>query len=345
MFLYGQYALLLAAYNTMIWFVAEVPWPVQRKSGFWWDKKYRVNWRSNRTSPQKRRNYCARFYSRSRKRGSRVCWKTAEFGTRTKNSKKKSGVSVHVSIREHVSDGRNIANEDHANLPHSCTSTIRGTGTRDTGPSCLPCTTTYDTDSKWLGIDSLSTYCITNDMKDYVQDPTPISREVRGIQSSPAIITYVGVGKFSITDELGQICELPVDRLYYCSSAPVKILSPQHLDKMWRAQHKNNKFEATVNSDGCTIRWKLDNTVHTKFIKIDGRTGVPVCKTAPGFKKAREYFAANALSFDDETKMNVVLSAYNMQNQEEEPLLRETLDIDVEDVKKNPRVRAEPFWW
>ena len=332
MFFYGQCALLLAFYNACIWCVEEVPLLIQQGWGIWWDKKHRINWRSSRGTPRKRRNYCKRYYSRSRKRGNRVCWKTANFKYKANN---KPGVRAHASTREHVSDGRNTAKYDQESLPHSCTGTVPNTSAIGKGPSCLPCTTEYDTDSKWVGIDSLSTYCITNDMSDFSKDPTPIRREVRGIQSEPALITYVGVGRFKITDELGQVCELPVERLYYCKSAPVKILSPQHLDKMWREQNKKNKFEATINSDGCVINWTLNGSYHNKIIKIDGKTGVPVCKTAPGFKAAHDYFAANALAFADESNMIVALSAHNKQFIDE-PVLKETLDINIDDVKKEP---------
>jgi hypothetical protein len=39
----------------------------------------------------------------------------------------------------------------------------------------------YDTDSYWIGVDTMSTYCITNCLDDYSIEPTKISRKVRGI--------------------------------------------------------------------------------------------------------------------------------------------------------------------
>jgi hypothetical protein len=53
-------------------------------------------------------------------------------------------------------------------------------GTNDTS------TETYDSDSTWIGIDSLSTYCITNSMHDFTEKPTKIKRLIKGINDTPA---------------------------------------------------------------------------------------------------------------------------------------------------------------
>jgi hypothetical protein len=136
---------------------------------------------------------------------------------------------------------------------------------RQSGNTCLPCTTDYDSDNTWVGIDSLSTYCITNDLRDFTETPTSIRREVRGIQNIPATITYVGRGSFAIIDDDGQNCEIKIKQLYYYSSASVKILSPQHVDKMWRDDDNKNFFTATINSDGCKIEWMFKGHPHSRL--------------------------------------------------------------------------------
>ena len=52
-------------------------------------------------------------------------------------------------------------------------------------------------------------------MNDFSETPSAIRREVKRIQKDPAFITYVGKGKFRISEEGGATIELPVDRLYY----------------------------------------------------------------------------------------------------------------------------------
>ena len=351
MFLYGQYALLLAVYNAFIWCVEEVPWPIHQSHGLWWDKKYRINWRSSRGTSRTRSRYCPRFYSRSRKRGSRVCKKTAQFTatrkrenrntvTDSRNVPPKSVFAGFFALPTLVSD---VGKWRHARKrwPLACTSTSHSTSTEDPEdlqdfePSCLPCTTEYDSDSTWVGIDSLSTYCITNDINDYAESPSAIRREVRGIQKDPALITYVGKGRFRITEEEGAVVELPIDRLYYCSTAPVKIISPQHLDKMFKINSSKDYFRASIDSNGCTIKWALQGKEHYKQLKINNKTGVPVCKTAPGFNNVLKYIKSNVTIMDDENKMIINMSAYNKQDNMEPPLIQQ-YDIDVQDVKKEP---------
>ena len=248
-FLYGQCALLLAVYNVLIWHVEEVQWFILPNHGIWWNKKYKINWRKSQGTSRKRQKYCPRFYSRSCKRGSRVCNKTAKFtatsktGSRKTSSQKpgvftssglftrsfsrqKTRIQALSVLRRPVSDGGKHPNYVY---PLLCASTSTENGyingvKADIQPSCMPCATEYDSDSTWVGIDSLSTYCITNDVNDYTEPPSAIRREVKGIQQDPALITIKGKGKFRIVEQGGATVELLVDQLYYCNSAPVKIL-------------------------------------------------------------------------------------------------------------------------
>jgi Reverse transcriptase (RNA-dependent DNA polymerase) len=283
--------------------------------GLWWDKKYRVNWRC-----KTRHNYCKSFYSRSSKRTSRVCKKSASFNFNKTESRKsnfwlserpkEARTRVHWRTRvrdilRHVIQFTGMRYM-YCNVVQTSTNSYIGRDANQESQNnitCLPSTTEYDSDSTWVGIDSLSTYCITNDLEDFTETPKPIRREVRGIQSTPATITYVGQGAFSIVDDSGKNCKLQINSLYYCGSAPVKIISPQHIDKMWRNKNANNFFTATINSDGCSIQWRLDNQLHSKTITINRKTGLPICKTAPGYKRAASFYVANKKLLDDEVSM------------------------------------------
>jgi hypothetical protein len=85
---------------------------------------------------------------------------------------------------------------------YACTSTStpkihESFGTEDTS------TETYDSDSSWIGIDSLSTYCIMNSVHDFIEQPTNIRRLIKGINNTPAHVTNVGKGIFKILDSQG----------------------------------------------------------------------------------------------------------------------------------------------
>jgi hypothetical protein len=65
-------------------------------------------------------------------------------------------------------------------------------------------------DSSWLGIDTLSTYCMTNDLNDFVGRSTPTNEKVSGVSSTKASITR----KFTVLDDEGVQCELYIPVLY-----------------------------------------------------------------------------------------------------------------------------------
>jgi hypothetical protein len=77
-------------------------------------------------------------------------------------------------------------------------------------------------DCTWLGIDTLSTYCITNDLQDFTTTTIDVNEGVTGIggkKSKSATITKEGSGVFKIVDDLGVTCKIPIPRLFYCKTA------------------------------------------------------------------------------------------------------------------------------
>jgi hypothetical protein len=164
-------------------------------------------------------------------------------------------------------------------------------------------TETYDSDSAWIGIDSLSTYCITNSMNDYINKPTPIRQNIKGINDTPAQITGVGRGCYKILDNKGRQHTFVIDKLYYCATSPMKILSPQHLDMMWKAKDPQHRLMSAVDSDGCILRWTRQQKEFTKFIPINPKTGVPMFKSSPGYQKMHRYMASNPDIIQDDQAM------------------------------------------
>jgi hypothetical protein len=163
-------------------------------------------------------------------------------------------------------------------------------------------TETYDSDSSWIGIDSLSTYCITNSMEDFSRRPMAIKTQIKGINDTPAHVTFVGKGNFKLLDCKGQQHKFEIEKLYYCATKPMKILSPQHLDKMWKEKDSGHRLISSVDSDGCgVLRWIHQNKSFKKFIPIDKRTGVPMFQSSPGYQRMHTYMTGNpGLEKDDQ---------------------------------------------
>ena len=141
------------------------------------------------------------------------------------------------------------------------------------------------TENKFIGIDTLSTYCMTNCMDDYINKPRSIQQAVTGISDSLAAVTKIGKGIFHVLDDQGMKCQIPVPELYYCSTAPYRIISPQHLDATWR-QAGVGTFQECTNAQYTKIQWDDEyGETHVKTIKHTTKSGVPVCATAPSYKE------------------------------------------------------------
>jgi hypothetical protein len=116
-------------------------------------------------------------------------------------------------------------------------------------------------ETKHIGIDTLTTYCMTNCMNDYIQEPRDTKQAITGISDSTAMVTKVGKGIFNILDDMGMKCQIPIPELYYCSTAPYRIISPQHLDAMWQEQGMGT-FEESTNGKHTRIKW-IDELGHS----------------------------------------------------------------------------------
>jgi hypothetical protein len=164
-----------------------------------------------------------------------------------------------------------------------------------------------------LGIDTLSTYCMTNNMQDFSETPRSIALKVTGISDSLASVTKVGRGTFKILDDNGMMCVLPVPELYYCSTAPYRIISPQHLDRTWRSESTGTFAEAT-SSQHTRIMWTDEyEDEHTKTITHTSKSGVPICTTAPDYSQYKRYLQEHLEYGVEEKELIALLSKCNMQ--------------------------------
>jgi hypothetical protein len=105
-----------------------------------------------------------------------------------------------------------------------------------------------------IGIDTLSTYCLTNNLNDFSGTTIDLNERVLGVSDTEARITKKGHGIFYILDDQGMKCELEIPELYYCDTVPYRILSPQHLDLMWRTEGIGT-FQEHTDSTGTKLTW------------------------------------------------------------------------------------------
>ena len=216
---------------------------------------------------------------------------------------------------------------------------------------CLVASTNcLHTDQNWLGIDTFSTYCMTNNKDDFTSTPTRIHANVTGVSGeSTATISLHGPGTFFVMDELGAVCPLQIPDLYYCATVPYRLLSPQHLDKVWRAQGLGTMRSSTEHA-GTTLYW-TDNTgkEHAKHIQHTSKSGLPLCYTAPNYREYNDFLrsyqdtddnnlCACAAVVEDtlQNKMDYVetvnlTAEINSQNNKE-PIIADFANIDTQQI-------------
>jgi hypothetical protein len=224
-----------------------------RKAKIWWKKKRKTKYKH---ISRQRKGYYVR-------------------GTHGKQSKVKYFCS-YKRVRKYKTAAINKQNKKKKNrVVYGCTGTHRNVQTYQ--------------ENQYIGIDTLSTYCITNNMLDLVNNVRKIQEKVKGISDEEATITAVGQGVLHLLDDLGEECEIMIPELYYCSTSPYRIISPQHLDKLWR-ENKLGEFMESTNSTGTQIQW-VDHTgrKHTKAIKDSDSSGIPVCTTAPNYTQYQQF--------------------------------------------------------
>jgi Reverse transcriptase (RNA-dependent DNA polymerase) len=206
---------------------------------------------------------------------------------------------------------------------------------------------------KNIGIDTLSTYCMTNCIKDYIETPRNTYQSIKGISDSSAAVTKIGEGNFVLLDDQGMKCKIRIPELYYCSTAPYRIISPQHLDSMWRERGIGTFKESTCGTH-TKISWVDEyGDSHTKTINHTTKSGVPVCVTAPCYDKYKEFLAQHQEYGYEEQEMISMISSTQVLQGYEQPisydmtvtpprneyvLLRDFQDTknDLKDLRKEP---------
>lgn len=275
------------------------------------NKEYR-RWEKSKKKNKNRKHYCKRFYIYGKhKMTTHVRLKTSRT---TKANFKQNRIMGLLQIPYYQNFWDQKLDQKHKRI-----ATFRKTCVRRSAYVCISQNTdlqseqqqmtdstvccTYDTDSYWIGVDTMSSYCITNSMMDFIGKPKQIKLRVRGVSQQLANITYVGTGQYSVLDNTGKRHDLSIPVLYYCSTMPFRILSPQHLGQLWEKQRIGRLFE-TTNATATKLIWSYQNNndkVYQKTILHHINSKVPLMKSAPGFRNYITKTTRNSEWYRDDT--------------------------------------------
>ncbi len=182
---------------------------------------------------------------------------------------------------------------------HTITQFVRSTS--QTRTTCLASIYGLATEHSWLGIDTFSTFCMTNSSTDFEGNPKKTHKKVTGVlgEEQKATITLHGPGNFFIMDDAGEICKIYIPDLYYCETVPYRLLSPQHIDRVWK-ENKMGSMKSTTDNTGTVLQWTdTTGTAHVKTIPHTSISHLPICYTAPSYREYSDFLRSYHDQEDD----------------------------------------------
>ena len=151
----------------------------------------------------------------------------------------------------------------------------------------------WDTDGQHLMVDNGASASITPYLTDLITPPQPINSKVKGI-GGHAQATYKGTVQWKIQDDQGQTHRFTLPNSYFETTAPSRILCPQHL-----AQTAKDNYPLPLGTGEVTgdeyIQLFWNQRKYVKTIKLDPRRNIGVTHTTPGIHKFKEFVAQQAV--------------------------------------------------
>ena len=148
----------------------------------------------------------------------------------------------------------------------------------------------FDSDAKMIRVDNCASYCISNDVGDFITDLRPIKRKLKGLGG---MITDIQTGtiRWKIQDDQGEIHVIDIPGSLYVKDSPSRLLSPQH----WAQSAKDNfpKQNGTwcaTYHDRVVLHWKQRSSQRTISLNPES-SNVAALYTAPGYSKFEAFCA------------------------------------------------------
>jgi hypothetical protein len=139
----------------------------------------------------------------------------------------------------------------------------------------------FDSDSVTLALDNCSSYCLTNDMKDFVDKPQKIHKGLMGLGT--AQIHYQGTVIWSFEDDTGKVHSWKLPNTNYSPDTPIRLFSIQH----WAQTYPNLNAHSDTNADRITLEW--DRRIRTVPLNA---ANVGFIHTATGFNNSSKVMTA-----------------------------------------------------
>ena len=160
--------------------------------------------------------------------------------------------------------------------------------------------TRYDTDSFPIRIDNHSSYCVTNNKRDFVGPLKPLHANVKGIGGT-VNVQYKGTVRWQWEDDFGRTTAHYIPDTIYMPSSPDRILSPQHWSQN-KVQDRDDSAHVMTNHTSVILSWNQGK--HVKTVPLNTFTNVAVMHSCPNFKTALRAYPSVVVSDDEDDEDN-----------------------------------------
>ena len=166
-------------------------------------------------------------------------------------------------------------------------------------------TTLFDTDAEQIGIDNRCSACISHRIEDFIGQPIPTKRSIKGFGGTRVANIMSGTIMWKWSDEQGKIHEFRIPNSYYVPEGGTRLLSPQHWAQEQRKIHKCRQtlYGCNTNHENSTLYWKGGCTLK---VPIDPSNNVATFHLAPGFNKFKLFCEKAEIEYDKECEIPLV---------------------------------------
>lgn len=139
----------------------------------------------------------------------------------------------------------------------------------------------FDSDSVTLALDNCSSFCLTNNVEDFITKPRKVYKDLLGL--GKAQVSYVGTVLWSFEDDKGQVHSWPMLNTNYSPDTPIRLFSLQHWAQCNRQLHAHSDTDA----DRITLEWDG----HIRTVPLNS-ANVGFLRTALGYSASGKVVSA-----------------------------------------------------
>jgi hypothetical protein len=107
----------------------------------------------------------------------------------------------------------------------------------------------FDSDSVTPALDNCSSFCLTNNLGDFIGKPRKVMKDLLGLGS--AQVYYEGTVRWAFEDDEGKVHSWDMPRTNYSPDIPIRLFSLQH----WAQCNRNLGAHSDTNGDRVTLEW------------------------------------------------------------------------------------------